>query len=127
MERPLQIAFKQMEPSEALENLIRERVQRLEKFHPHIVGARVVAEVPHHAPESGKNALKITAEIAVASRPLIVVKSEEPPHDSKGGRTGVVNRVFDSVQRRLEDIAKSQNGGTKRGRAGSQMPIGGEV
>ncbi len=116
MDRPLQISFRQMEPSEALETIIRERVDRLKKFHTHIVGARVVVEVPHHAPDSGKNALKLTAEIDVAGRPRIVVKSEEPRHDSKSTPTIIVGRVFESVERRLEDIAKTQGGSGKRGR-----------
>ena len=34
MERPLQIAFKNVESSESLETLIRERVERLQRFHP---------------------------------------------------------------------------------------------
>lgn len=123
MERPLQVVFKQMEASEALESLIRERASRLEKFHAHIVGARVVVEVPHHAPESGKVPLKITVEVDVAGRPRIVVKSEEQPHDSKGGKTGVVNRVFDSVQRRLEDVASTQGGAMKRSKSAS-VPVG---
>jgi len=63
MERPLQIAFKNVESSASLETLIRERVERLQRFHPNITGARVVVEVPHRSPESGKLPLGIAVEI----------------------------------------------------------------
>ncbi len=54
MDTPLQIAFKDMEPSEFLEALIRERVDRLETFHDHITGCRVVVETPFRSSESAK-------------------------------------------------------------------------
>ena len=62
MERPLQIAFKNMATSEFLEEMIRERVGRLQRFHPNITGARVVVEVPHRSPESGKVPIGIAVE-----------------------------------------------------------------
>ena len=114
MEREPQITFKNIPTSDALEELIRERIGRLEKFHHHIIGVRVVVEVPHAAPDSGKNALAISVEVDVAGRPRIVVKRSEEDHESKGDRYAFMNWAFDAVQRQLEDIAARQNGEVKR-------------
>lgn len=126
MEREPQITFRNIATSEALETLIRERIRRLEKFHGHIVGVRVVVEVPHAAPEVAKPPLAISVEVDVAGRPRIVVKRSENEHEAKGDRYAFMNWAFDAVQRQLEDIAARQNGQVKRhGPAG--VPVRGTI
>ncbi|SNB64040.1 Ribosome-associated translation inhibitor RaiA [Arboricoccus pini] len=108
MDTPLQVAFKDMETSAFLEGHIRERVAKLERFHPRIVSCRVVVEVPRRAPGSGKNPLAITIEIEIPGKKLIA-KAEDEMRESKGGdRTAVFNRAFDAMQRQLEDNAQQK-------------------
>lgn len=106
MDTPLQIAFKDMESSEFLENLIRERVGRLERFHHHIVSCRVVVYIPHRSPETGKPPIALTVEVEVPGRNTIVAKGAEDRREMKNDHTAVINRVFDAVQRQLEDTAE---------------------
>ena len=113
MKKPLQIAFRNMDSSEFLERLVRERVERLEKFNPDIVGCRVVLEVPHRSPDSGKVALGIAVEVEVPGRPLVVAKGEEDRREMKGDVTRVVNRTFDAVQRQLSELQDIQEGNVK--------------
>jgi ribosome-associated translation inhibitor RaiA len=47
MQSPLQITTRDIPHSEALESHIRQKVAKLETFYPHIMGCRVVVEVPH--------------------------------------------------------------------------------
>ncbi|MGE0260719.1 MAG: hypothetical protein AB7T18_18415, partial [Alphaproteobacteria bacterium] len=77
MEKPLQIAFKDMDSSAYLEGLIRARVARLERRHTGILGCRVVVEVPHRSTESGKLPLGIAVEIEVPGRNKVVAKGTE--------------------------------------------------
>lgn len=114
MERPLQIAFKNVESSASLETLIRERVERLQRFHPHITGARVVVEVPHRSPESGKVPLGIAVEIDVPGRNTVIAKGEQDRREMKGDQTAVVNRVFEAAERQLEQIQAIRNGEVKQ-------------
>ena len=44
MQKPLQITFKNLDKSEHLENLIRERVDKLDQFYPRLIGCRVVLD-----------------------------------------------------------------------------------
>ena len=48
MRLPLQITFRQMQPSLALDARIRELVKRLEKFSEHIMRCCVIVEPPAH-------------------------------------------------------------------------------
>jgi len=114
MHKPLQIAFRNMDSSEFLEKLVREKVERLERFNPAIIGCRVVLEVPHRSPDSGKVALGIAVEVEVPGRPLVVAKGEEDRREMKGDVTRVVNRAFEAVQRQLSELQDIQEGVVKQ-------------
>ena len=114
MERPLQIAFKNMDSSKSLEALIRGRVERLNRFHAHITGARVVVEVPHRSPESGKQPIGITVEVDVPSRNPIVGKGKQDRREMKGDQSAIINRVFETVERQLGQIADIRNHDVKQ-------------
>jgi len=113
MERPLQIAFKNMASSEFLEALVRERVERLNRFHSNITGARVVIEVPHRSPESGKPPIGIAVEIDVPGHKPIVAKGAQDRREMKGDNQAVINRVFEAVERQLEQITDIRKGAVK--------------
>jgi ribosome-associated translation inhibitor RaiA/cold shock CspA family protein len=102
MEKPLQITFKDTESSEFIEARIRDRVERLQRYNHAIIGCRVVVEVPHKSPGSGKVPLGISVEVEVPGR-MLVAKGEEDMHEVKGDRTAIVNRVFEAMERQLED------------------------
>ncbi|MFA5898397.1 MAG: HPF/RaiA family ribosome-associated protein [Hyphomicrobium sp.] len=113
MERALQIAFKNVESSDSLDALIRERVERLQRFHPNITGARVVVEIPHRSPEGAKPPLGIAVEIDIPGRGPVVAKGEEERRAVKGDHTPIVNRVFEAAERQLEQIAAIRKGEVK--------------
>lgn len=113
MERPLQIAFKNMTSSEALEGIVRERVDRLHRFHTKITGARVVIEVPHRSPESGKTPIGIAVEIDVPGHSPIIAKGEQDRREMKGDQSAIINRVFEAVERQLEQITAIRKGEVK--------------
>ncbi len=111
MDRPLQIVFRDIQHSASLAKLIEERVQRLEHVYDRIIGCRVVAGAARRGQQQGIMPLSLTVEVEVSGRPLIVAKSEAK---RKGEQGGLVSRVFDAVQRRLEQIAEIKKGNVKR-------------
>jgi cold shock CspA family protein/ribosome-associated translation inhibitor RaiA len=113
MKKPLQIAFRNMETSQFVERLVRERVERLERQRPDIIGCRVVIEVPHRSKEGGKLALGVAVEVEVAGRPTIVGRGEEDRRESKGDQTRAIGRAFDVVQRQLGEAGDVQTGAVK--------------
>ena len=113
MERALQIAFKNMDSSEFVEALIRDRVERLQRFHSNITGARVVVEVPHRSPEGAKPPVGIRVEIEVPGHNTIIAKGEQDRREMKGDASAIINRVFEAAERQLEQIAAIRNGEVK--------------
>jgi hypothetical protein len=113
MDTPLQIAFKDMQSSEFLEGLIRERVARLEHFHGHIVSCRVVVETPHRSAKGVKPALGIAVEVSVPGANTLVAKEVDQRRDSKMDLAGFVNRAFEHIERQLADRQKIQRGAVK--------------
>ncbi|MBS0234899.1 MAG: HPF/RaiA family ribosome-associated protein [Proteobacteria bacterium] len=105
MQRPLQITFRGMDSSLALEALIRERVRRLENLYPRLIGCRVVVEVPHRSPETAKVPIAISVEADVPGRGPIIGKDEEERREAKEDHTAALNNAFEAVERQLDKIA----------------------
>jgi len=105
MQKPLQIAFKNLDKSEHLEDLIRERVDKIEQFYPRLIGCRVVLERPARS-ATAKASLGISVELDVPGRPKIIAKREDDRRDAKGDSLRLINQAFDAAQRQLEDMAR---------------------
>lgn len=114
MQKPLQITFKDLEHSETLETMVRERAERLERFHPAIIGCRVVVEAPYRSAEGTRPPLGLTIEIEVPGRPMIVARETADRVDSKGGQAAVVGRAFEAAQRQLQDAVDVQKAEVKQ-------------
>jgi cold shock CspA family protein/ribosome-associated translation inhibitor RaiA len=123
MQKPLQIAFRNMDSSEFLEGLVREKVARIERFHPDIVAARVVLEIPHRKPGSAKVPLAVAVEIEVPGRPLIVARAEESRHEMRGDQVRAVNRAFEVAERQLQDVSEIQDGEVKAHEADGETGV----
>ncbi len=108
MERPLQIAFRNLESSPAFEDLIRDRVDTLERMYPRIIGCRVVVEVPHRGSESAKVPISVSVEVDIPGRNTVVAKDEQERHEAKEDRSAPITRAFEAVERQLERIEGSR-------------------
>jgi ribosome-associated translation inhibitor RaiA/cold shock CspA family protein len=109
MQRPLQISFKGMESSPALEALIRRRVGHLERLYPRMTGCRVVVEVPHRASETGKVPFAVSVEADLPGRGPIIGKRQEERREAKQDHTAALNGAFEAVERQLEKIGDILN------------------
>ncbi|MCW0232409.1 MAG: HPF/RaiA family ribosome-associated protein [Ferrovibrio sp.] len=113
MDRPLQIVFRNMESSPALDAAIRQRVERLRQ-QAHITGCRVVAEIPHRSAGGAKPPLAISVELELRGRPAIVVKDSETRREAKGDQLAVVTHVFEAVERQLREAHGGRKGAARQ-------------
>lgn len=119
MDMPLEIAFHNTEPSEALETRIRERVQRLEHRFGHINSCHVVVDVPHRNPAERARQFEVRIELRVPDKELAV--SRKP-----GDRTNhfdpmvAVRDAFDAMERQLEEYSERLRGDVKAHEPGRQ-------
>jgi len=71
MQRPLQIVFRDMPQSDAVELHIKEKVDKLESFYAHIIGCRVALELAGKHQHQGK-LFNVRLDITVPGSELVV-------------------------------------------------------
>lgn len=108
MERPLEIVFHNMPPSGEIERLVREKVGKLEKLYPRIVGCRVAVEAPHKQHKTG-NIPEVHIELQVPGQTLIVRHEHRARqrHVSPNARS-TVRDAFDAAKEKLQDFKRKQ-------------------
>ena len=107
----LQITFRHMDPSPAVEARIRELATRLDRFYERITSCRVVVSgPPMHRHKGGPFSVRIDVTVPGGE---IFVDSE---HEQTGAHTDVyvvLRDAFDDLRRQLEDYSRRQRGDVK--------------
>jgi cold shock CspA family protein len=106
MKRPLEIVFHNVPASRGIEDLIRQKVAKLEKFYPRIVGCRVSVEGPHRQHKTG-TAPEVHVEIQVPGQTL-VVRRDRRPRQVAPDTWSSVRDAFDAAVLKLQDYKRRQ-------------------
>ena len=104
---PVQITFRHMPRSDALEALIREKVDKLEEFYPALISCRLVVdeEGMHH--HQGRR-FNVRIDVHVPGHEFATTRE----HDEDV--YVALRDAFDSARRWLEDEIRQQRGDVKR-------------
>lgn len=108
---PVQVTFKDIESSPALEARILEKAARLERFEGDIMRCLVTVEAPHRHHRQGR-LFRLRVEVVVP-RGNIVVTRESPQNHAHEDPYVAVRDAFDAVVRQLEDHVRGLRGQTK--------------
>ena len=111
MQLPLQISFRDMEPSAAVEAKIRERAGKLDRYYDRIMGCRVVVEAPHRRHHQGK-LFHVRIDLTVPNGELLVTREPAERHAHEDVYVAIRD-AFDAAQRRLAAHASRQRGDVK--------------
>lgn len=101
MKLPLQITFRNMDPSEAMEADIREKAEKLDLFCDEIMGCRVVVETQHHHHHRG-NLYHVRLDITVPDSEIVVSRAHDLHHSHEDAYVAIRD-AFDNARRKLED------------------------
>lgn len=107
----LQITFRHLSHSDAVEAAVREQAARLERFYRHIIACRVAVELAQH--KQANNAVyHVRIDVTVPGEELVVGRDlrRATPHQDV---FLAVHEAFRAMQRRLEDYARVQRGDVK--------------
>lgn len=104
MQIPLQISFKHIEPSPALEATIRKKAERLEKYFPRITSLRTVVtqSTPRH--RQG-NFYHVRIDLTVPGRELVVGNEFDMNHAHEDPYVAVRD-AFRSARRQMQDYIR---------------------
>lgn len=106
MQRPLQIVFRNMPPSDAVETHIKEKVEKLELFYSHIIGCNATVEIAGKHQHQG-NLFNVRLDITVPGSELVVNR------DMHEDMYVALRDAFDAAKRQLEDYGRRQRGDIK--------------
>ncbi len=113
MEIPLELAFHNMTPSPGLAQTVRREVARLERFYDHIIGCRVVIEMPHKSHRLGSNTPDVHVVLRVPGREIIVSRELAHLGNRPANAYTVLSDAFEAARQRLMDYRRQQRGEVK--------------
>jgi cold shock CspA family protein/ribosome-associated translation inhibitor RaiA len=111
MQVPLQVSFRHMKHSEAIEALIREKAAKLDASPDHIMGCRVVVGPVGKHHEHG-NLYEVRIDITVPGEEIVVTR-EPSQHTAYKDIQVALRDAFDSARRRLADYVRRRQGSVK--------------
>jgi ribosomal subunit interface protein len=118
MKIPLDISFRNMDPSPAVEARIREKAAKLERFHDRIIGCTVVVEAPHRHHHKGK-LYSVHIDISVPGKDHLIVDRAKPGDQAHEDVYVAVRDAFNAAVRQLEDYTRRMRGDVKSRSASS--------
>ncbi len=111
MDVPLELSFRNMDPSDAVEANVREKADKLERYFGRINSCRVVVEAPHRHHRKGK-IFHVRIEVGVPGR-TIIVDRDPGAHHAHEDVYVAVRDAFDAARRQLEDHSRKSAGRVK--------------
>jgi ribosome-associated translation inhibitor RaiA len=115
MDIPLELTFHNIEASDALKAAVAGHVNRLEQLHDHIIGCRVVIEMPHKSQKTLGNQPDVHIVVRVPGKEIVV--SKELAHEGhKKSATDVyvvLDNAFAVAAGRLKDYRRILHGDVK--------------
>jgi cold shock CspA family protein/ribosome-associated translation inhibitor RaiA len=109
---PAEIAFRNVEPTAALKDLIQEGIKSLEKVHPRLVSCRVMVE------EVSRGVPHVRLDIGIPGSELVVNNRETPVDPSSRDVATAIREAFDVARRQLREQRMRRSVAAKRkGRA----------
>jgi ribosome-associated translation inhibitor RaiA len=109
---PVQITFRHMETSAAVETRVRELANHLGVFSDRITSCRVVLDSPHRHHHQGK-VFNVKVQLALPGED-VVVDMERPQRDGHEDVYVVLRDAFDAARRQLQARMASLRGDEKR-------------
>ena len=103
-----QIRFRGMEPSPSVEEVVRERIERLARFHDRITSCSVVIEAPHRHGRKGK-LYQVHVDVTVPGAEIVTGKGEDLNHAHEDVYVAIRDS-FDAAQRQIEDVVRKKSG-----------------
>ncbi len=106
MRIPLQITWRNIEPSEAVEARIHDLAQRLEKFSAHIISCQVIVEAPHKHGHQG-HLYEVHIHVTTPGGDAVANREHRMQHSHEDVYVALRD-AFRAVRRQLEDYERER-------------------
>ena len=116
---PLQITFKNIKPSEAIETRVRDKAVNLERFAHLIMRCHVIIEEPHKHHHKG-NLFQVSIDMTLPGGEIVANRHPDE-HQAFEDVYVAIRDAFDHARRQLEDYERKRRGKVK---AHETLPFG---
>ena len=107
MQVPLEVSFRGIEKSDAIEALIREKADKLARVCGHLMSCRIAVEKPQLRLHSG-NPFRVRIDMTVSPGHELVVRREPGKGNMHDPLDTVVRDAFNSATRQLQKLVQQQ-------------------
>jgi ribosome-associated translation inhibitor RaiA len=108
MEQQVQVTFQDIEPSDSVESLIREKVAKLEEFHGRIISCRVAVSQPRARGRNG-HLYQVHIDLSIPGGKEIVVSRDPGIDHSHENVLVAIRDAFDAASRQLDEYVDRHN------------------
>lgn len=111
MEVPLQITYRDLDPTPGMEAAIHDKVDHLQRYHPRIQRCHVVVDAPHNSPHHAQH-YRVMFNITIPGKELAAAKEN---HDKPEHRDFYIalRDSYEAARRQLEAERAKAKGNTK--------------
>ncbi len=107
MQLPVEITYRGVEKSDEIDDLIRNKAARLDRFCDHISRCDVAVEHPNHQQRSG-NPFRVRIDLTVPPGHELVADEKQSEHAMHEPLTKIINDAFKTMERQLKDLVERQ-------------------
>ena len=112
MQIPPEITYRNIEKTDSIDSLVREKIAKLEQFCDYINSCRVVLEKTHENPSSG-SPYKVSIDITIPHGREIAVSENPDEGKQYPPLEAVIRNAFEAARRQLVSITTEQKGERK--------------
>lgn len=112
MQQPLQITFRNLAHSDAVEARLREKAAQLEHYCDEIISCHVIVEAPHRQHQNG-NLFSVRVDMYLPEKHLVVSRDRHDDHAHQDVYVAIRD-TFHAAYRQLEDYAQKRRRQVKR-------------
>lgn len=112
MKQPLEITYRNVTKSDAIETLIHEKAAKLDRLHDSIISCRVSVERPQEYQKSG-NQFRVRIDLRLPPGKELVTRRESGKGEMHEGLHKVITDAFHSMERQLKKIKGKQEAHVK--------------
>ena len=112
MQKPLDIRFEGIAPSDFIEKRVREEVSKLEQFFDKIISVRVVIDKPHKGHHKG-NLYDVKVFIALPGNNFVTIDKSPGDINAHEDVYVAIRDAFNAARRQMQDTVRKMQGKTK--------------
>lgn len=107
MQSSVNVSYRGLEKSEAIEQMVREKAGHLDKFCDHIGRCDVAIEQPNHAHKKG-NPFRVRIDVTVPPGHELIAEEEQIDNGSHEPLAKAVHDAFKTMERQLRHLVEKQ-------------------